>query len=158
MIEKTKTKYPDEILRLKIDFDDEMKMSVNKIWSWWNWTQWIRKKVASLWHDDLFYFLDEHRIPKIDRKVDMYFTFHFSTWDSWGKRQLDSSNCTMMTKIIEDSLKYDKTKNPKWILADDTNVQCWWHCVHSKQMTLAERKELETSYVDVSIRLHKDNL
>lgn len=157
-IEKQKNKKTDELLRLRIDFDDEMKMSVNKIWSGGNGTQWIRKKVAGLWHEDLFYFLDEHRIKPIKEKIDMFFEFYFSTGDSGGKRQLDSSNCTMMTKIIEDSLKYDKEKNPKGILVDDTNAQCGWHSAHSIQMTLAERKLLETSYVEVSIRRHNPNL
>lgn len=83
-------------------------------------------------------------------------TFYFSTWDTWGKRQLDSSNCAAMGKMIEDALKYDKKKNPKGILVDDTNDCVWWFCLKSAEMGIAERRELETSYVDVSIRIHND--
>ena len=156
--EKDKNKIEWEIFRFKIEFDDDMKLSLNKVWSGWPWTQWVRKAAADLWHEDIWQYLEERRIPKINEKVDFFFTFHFSTWDSGGKRQLDSSNCAAMGKMIEDALKYDSKKNKKGIIVDDTNDKVWWFCLRSAQMTLAERKELETSYVDVSIRLHKDNL
>ena len=143
-----------EILNFTLEFDDEMKLSLNKVWSWGPWTQWVRKKAADLWHEDLFYFLEENKIKPIKEKVDIYFKYYFSTWDSWGKRQLDSSNCGAMSKMIEDWLRYHKTKNPKWILVDDTNAQVWWFCQHSIELWLTERKALESSYVEVSIRSH----
>jgi hypothetical protein len=131
-----------------------MKLSLNKVWSWGPGTQWIRKKAADLWHEDLFYFLDENKIKPIKEKVDIYFKYYFSTWDSWGKRQLDSSNCGAMSKMVEDWLRYHKTKNPKWILVDYTNAQVGWFCQHSIELGLAERKSLDSSYVEVSIRSH----
>lgn len=158
MITKLKKLYPDEILRLRIEFDNDMKLSVNKIWSWWAGTQWIRKKAADLWHSDIFYFLEEEKIQKIHEKVNVFFEFSFSTWDNWGSRQLDSSNTAMMAKMVEDALKYDKKKNPKWIIADDTNSQVGWVALHSIELPLKARKELETSYVDVSIRKFKPEL
>ena len=147
-----------EICNFTIEFDDAMKLSLNKVWSWWAGTQWIRKASADLWHDDLWQFLEAHKIPKINEKVDFFFTFYFSTWDSGWKRQLDSSNCSAMGKMIEDALKYDKKKNTKWIIVDDTNDMVGWFSLRSAQMTLAERKLLETSYVEVSIRRHNPNL
>lgn len=146
--------HDSEILRFRLEFDDDMKLSLNKVWSWWPWTQWVRKKSSDLWHDEIFYFLEQNRIKPIKEKVDLYFEFYFSTWDSWWKRQLDSSNCSAIAKMIEDGLKYDKNKNEKWILLDDTNDKVWWFCLKSVQMTLSERRELETSYVNVSIRTH----
>jgi len=153
-----KTKIDWEIFAFKLDFDDDMKLSLNKVWSWWPWTQWVRKAAADLWHDDVWNFLEDRKIPKIKEKVDFYFTFYFSTWDSGWKRQLDSSNCSAMGKMIEDALKYDAKKNPKWIIVDDTNDKVGWFCLRSAQMTLADRKELEISYVEVSIRQHKEDL
>lgn len=158
MNEIEKNKIPWEIVRFKLDFDDDMKLSLNKVWSWWPWTQWVRKAAADLWHEDIWYFLEENKIKKITEKVDIFLTFYFSTWDSWGKRQLDSSNCAAMGKMIEDALKYDKKKNNKWILADDTNDKVGWFCVSSAELTLWERKLLETSYVDVSIRHHNKEI
>lgn len=146
------------ILKFRLEFDDDMKLSMNKVWSWWPWTQWVRKKSADIWHEDVWQFLEWKRIPKIKEKVDIFLTFYFSTWDSGGKRQLDSSNCSAMGKMIEDSLKYDKKKNPKWILVDDTNDCVGWFALKSAEMTIAERRELETSFVDVEIRSHIHNL
>lgn len=145
---------PWEILNLTIEFDDEMKLSLNKVWSGGPGTQWVRKKACDLWHEDIFYFLDDNKIRPIKEKVDIYVKFYFSTWDSGWKRQLDSSNCSAMSKIIEDWLRFHKTKNPKWILIDDTNEQVGWFSQHSVQMTLAERKALDISRAEVSIRSH----
>jgi len=148
----------DEILRFRIIFDDDkMKLSLNKVWSGWPWTQWIRKAAADLWHEDIWNFLEENTIPKIKEKVNIFFEFYFSTW-WWGARQLDSSNCWAMAKMVEDALKYDKKKNAKWVLVDDTNVQVGWVALHSIELPLKERKELESSFVDVSIRKFKHQL
>lgn len=143
-----------EILNFTIEFDDDMKLSLNKVWSGGPGTQWVRKAAADLWHDDLFYFLEENKIKPIKEKVDIYFKYYFSTWDSWGKRQLDSSNCVAMSKMMEDALRFHKAKNPKWILIDDTNIQVGWVNNLSVEMTLAERKALDISRVEVSIRSH----
>ena len=149
---------PWEILNFTVEFDDDMKLSLNKVWSWWPWTQWVRKASADLWHEDIFYFLEENKIKPIKEKVDIYMKFYFSTWDSGGKRQLDSSNCWAMAKMIEDSIRFHKTKNPKGILIDDTNEQVGWFCLHSVEMSLAERKALDISRVEVSIRSHNHNI
>lgn len=155
LLKKTST---DEILRFRLIFDDDkMKLSLNKVWSGWPWTQWVRKAAADLWHEDIWYFLEENSIPKIKEKVNIFFEFYFSTW-GWGARQLDSSNCWAMAKMVEDALKYDKKKNPKWVLVDDTNVQVGWVSLHSIELPLKERKELESSFVDVSIRKFIPNL
>jgi hypothetical protein len=63
-----------------------------------------------------------------------------------------------MAKMVEDALKYDKKKNAKWVLVDDTNVQVGWVALHSIELPLKERKELESSFVDVSIRKFKHQL
>lgn len=156
-ISKMKHNREDEILKLSLEFDDDMKMSLNKVWSGGNGTQWVRKACATLWHDYLWEYLEEHKLKPIKEKVDIYLEFYFSTWDSWWKRQLDSSNCSALWKIIEDSLRFHKTKNPKWILIDDTNEQVGWFCLHSVQMSLSERKALDISRVEVSIRSHNPN-
>lgn len=148
----------EEIVSIKLNFDDDMKLSLNKVWSGWPWTQWVRKKASDLWHEDIWYYLEDNKIKPIKEKVDIYFKFYFSTWDSWWKRQLDSSNCSAMAKMIEDWLRYHKDKNPKWILKDDTNDKVWWFCIHSVEMWLWERRSLDASYVEVSIRKHSINI
>ena len=153
--QKLKKVFDDEILRFRIIFDDDdMKLSLNKVWSGWPWTQWVRKKSADIWHEDLWQFFEDNKIPKIEEKINIFFEFYFSTW-SWMSRQLDSSNCSAMAKLIEDCLKYDKKKNPKWIIVDDTSKFVGWLCLHSIDLPLNERKEMESSYVDVSIRKFK---
>lgn len=152
-MEIIKNELPDEIIRFRLEFDDAMKLSLNKVWSWGPWTQWIRKAAADLWHQDIENLLDNSKkIPKITEKVDIFMEFYFSTWDSWGKRQLDSSNCSAIGKMVEDSFKLDKKKNPKGFIHDDTNDCVGWFCMRSAELTLVERKELESSYVIVSIR------
>jgi len=140
------------ILKFRLDFDEDMKLSMNKVWSGWPWTQWVRKKSADLWHEDITTYLESKRIKPINEKVDFFFEFAFCTWGTWGRqRQLDSSNCSAMGKMIEDSLKYDKKKNPKWIIQDDTAFYVWWFCLKTINLSLEERQNLESSYVDVYI-------
>jgi hypothetical protein len=60
--------------------------------------------------------------------------------------------------MVEDSFKYDGKKNKKGFIIDDTNDKVGWFCLRSAQMSLAERKLLETSYIEVSVRKHNPNL
>ena len=147
MIQKDKI-----ILKFRLNFDEDMKLSMNKVWSWWPGTQWVRKKAADLWHEDILCYLEENRIKPIREKVDFFFEFAFATWWVWWRnRQLDSSNCSAMGKMIEDALKYDRKKNPRWIITDDTSEYVWWFCLHSMNLPLEERKELDSNFVDIYI-------
>ena len=135
----------DAILKFTLEFDEHMKFSLNKVWAWWPGTQWVRKKAADLWHDEIWYYLEENKIKKIDEKVDFYFEFFFKT------RALDSSNCSAMGKMIEDGLKYDKNKNKKWILVDDTNSQVGKFLLESVKLDKKQKEKIEEDYVDIYI-------
>lgn len=140
------------IVKFRLNFDEDMKLSMNKVWSWGPWTQWVRKKAADLWHEDITTYLESKRIKPIKEKVNFFFEFAFSTWGTWWRaRQLDSSNCSAMGKMVEDALKYDKKKNPKWIIQDDTSEFVGWFNLHSINLSLQERQDLDSSYVDVTI-------
>ena len=135
----------DAILKFTIIIEEKMKFSLNKVWAGWASTPWIRKKAADLWHDEIWYYLEENKIKKIDEKVDFYFEFFFKT------RALDSSNCSAMGKMIEDGLKYDKNKNKKWILVDDTNSQVGKFLLESVKLDKKQKEKIEEDYVDIYI-------
>jgi hypothetical protein len=56
-----------------------------------------------------------------------------------------------MGKMIEDGLKYDKNKNKKWILVDDTNSQVGKFLLESVKLDKKQKEKIEEDYVDIYI-------
>jgi len=112
-----------------------IKVSTNKIYAWIHWT--IRNEIANRYHkltkEDCVEF------ETITEKVDLKMDFYFRT------RYLDSSNCSFMWKMIEDSL----VKN--WLLTDDTNKYVGKFQCESIVIDKKERSKIEKDYVRVYI-------
>lgn len=140
-----------EILRLRYDIPDKttakiwknikdipIKVSTNKIYSWMHWT--IRNAIAERYHN--LTTEDCNHFVTIDKKVDLKMRFYFRT------HALDSSNCSFMAKMLEDSL----VKN--WLLQDDTNKFVWEFNIESVELSEKKRKEIKWHYVRIYIYEH----
>ena len=92
---------------MEIVFDNIIKISTNKIYSGLHWKKRhdLKNSYKTLTNVIL------NKIEPIEGKVDLHFNFYFK-----GK-PLDSSNCSLMAKILEDCLV------EKGILKDD-KVEC----------------------------------
>lgn len=137
-----------EILILKYDIPDkikvnirwklksvDIKISTNKIYSWIHWT--IRNKIAEWYHN--LTKQDCMNLKSIEKKINLKMDFYFKSY------ALDSSNCSFMWKMIEDSL----VKN--WLIKDDTNKFVWEFNIESVELSEKERKKLESHYVRIYI-------
>lgn len=142
----------EEILRLKYDIPDETtvlynykqtkvnpKISTNKIYSWLHWRK--RWPIAERFHN--LTKQDCKEFETIKEKVDLRMRFYFK------KHSFDSSNCSFMAKMIEDSL----VKN--WLLTDDTNKFVWEFRVESVELTTKQKKEMTGHYVRIYIYKNK---
>ena len=119
-------------IRLKYDIPE--KVSTNKIYSWMHWTK--RKRIADIYHRLT---TEVKTLDQINEKVNIEIQFYFRT------RYLDSSNCSFMWKMIEDSL----VKN--WLLKDDTNEFVWKFTVESIRIDKKERKLIKNDYLKIII-------
>ncbi len=121
-------------------YDIPKKVSTNAIYSWVHWKK--RKDLADIYHK-----LTEKvkTLDKINEKVNIEIQFYFRT------RYLDSSNCSYMWKMIEDSL----VKN--WLLKDDTNEYVWKFTVESMRIDKKERKLIKNDYLRIIITNNKWN-
>lgn len=126
-------------IKLRIDIDDDMKFSLNRIWAGWPWTQWIRKAKRDLWHEIISEKVDDDGIKKIPYKIMVDYIFYFKT------RSLDCSNCSLMVKMVEDWLV------ESWILEDDTNKYIGKFSVEVPEIDTNVKKGMETDYVDIII-------
>ena len=127
---------PNIIVRInRKDTKVPIKVSTNAIYSWIHWT--IRKEIANWYHRLTKEDCSEY-LP-LEDKVDLKMDFYFRT------RYLDSSNCSFMWKMIEDSL----VKN--WLLTDDTNKYVWNFSCESIEIDKKERSKIEKDYVRVYI-------
>ena len=125
--------------KLRIEFEDSLKFSLNKLWQWGRAMTWIRKNMADDWHYYAEKAVDEFKTKLVKWKCFLFFYFSFR------KNMLDSSNCAPMAKMVEDTLtRY-------WVLQGDTNdtvVGVYYESVHKE---LKERKTMELNTVDVVI-------
>jgi len=119
---------------LILKYDIPIKVSTNKIYSWMHWKQ--RNTIANMYHD----LTNEVQIYEtFKEKVDIEILFYFRS------KYLDSSNCSFMWKMIEDSLVKNK------LLTDDTNTYVWKFTVESVLLDKKERKKIEKDYLRILI-------
>jgi hypothetical protein len=124
-----------EFVKLKYDIPLPFKLSTNKIYSWMDWRK--RSNIADRYHrltkDDC------NKLTKFDNKVSIDFQFYFKT------RCFDSSNCSFIWKMIEDSLVKNK------LITDDSNRYIWKVSYESIRLEWKERKEVQCDYVKIHI-------
>lgn len=124
---------------LKIGFENDDKFSLNKVWAWWRGAQWIRKKYADDWHYATEVALEEQKLTKVKGKCILAFYFSFM------KNMLDSSNCSPMAKMVEDSLSRNG------ILEDDTNTYVEGVYYQSINKPIEQRRKMEENTLTVVI-------
>ena len=120
---------------LKYNLPKQYKVSTNAIYSGIHWRK--RKQIADYFHN--LTRTDCKQLKQITKKVNIDFEFYFKS------RYLDSSNCSFMWKMIEDSL----VKN--WLLKDDTNKYVWKISFNSMLIEKKLRKELESDFIRIII-------
>lgn len=131
---------------LNIEFEDDSKFSLNKVWAGWRGSQWIRKNLADDWHYWTEKALEEQKIKPIKGRCILFFYFSFR------KNMLDSSNCAPMAKAIEDAMdRYG-------IMPSDTNADVVGVYYQSVNKPISERKKMELNVVDVVIYEEKDEM
>lgn len=122
-----------------IEFETDDKFSLNKVWSWWRWMQWVRKKMADNWHYSTEVEIEKQKIKKVKNPCILVFSYIFL------KNMLDSSNCVAMSKMVEDALARN------WILDWDTNDSVIATINASILLPLNERKNLPYNILEVKI-------
>jgi hypothetical protein len=122
----------DNILTLR--YDIPIKVSTNQIYSWMHRTQ--RKRIADMYHKLT---KEVQQFETLTEKVDIEILFYFRS------RYLDSSNCSFMWKMIEDSLVKNK------LLSDDSNTYVWKFITESILLDKKERKKIEKDYLRILI-------
>lgn len=120
-------------MKLIYEIPKEYKKSLNSIYAWIHWTK--RKKIADYWH--FITLADIKQLEKIDYRIDIEFNFYFKS------RMLDSSNCSFMAKMIEDSF----VKN--WLLEDDNPNYVRKVTYHTNLIEPKERKAMEWDRVEI---------
>lgn len=127
------------ILILKYEIPLPFKVSTNKIYSWMHWRK--RKSIADWYHR--LTKEDCEQFDTITEKMDLEFKFYFHT------RYLDSSNCSFMWKMIEDSLVKNK------LVTDDSNRYIWNVTYESVEIEKKERRKMKGDYVRIIINQNK---
>lgn len=96
----------DIILQFSVDLDEDLKMSLNKIW--WGVHWWVRSTFRNVWHEEIYDIAKRNNFHPISDLIHIEYVYRFKT------RYLDTSNCAVMNKAIEDWLV------EAWVLKDDT--------------------------------------
>lgn len=125
--------------KFRIEFETDLKFSLNKVWGGGNGMQWIRKAMATNWHYWTEVAIEAAWIKRVTNDVVLLFFYSFQ------KNMLDASNCVTMSKMIEDTLVKSK------ILAWDTNATVRGVYNVSIPKPLSERKLMTINTVDVVI-------
>lgn len=94
------------LLQFSIDLDEDLKMSLNKIWWGVHWG--VRSTFRNIWHEEIYDIIKRNEIELIKSHIHIEYEYRFKT------RYLDTSNCAVMNKAIEDWLV------ESWALTDDT--------------------------------------
>lgn len=135
-----KSKWDEVVFR--IDIDEDLKFSLNKVWGWCHFS--VRSRFRNNWHDVINELVDDKKIKPIKDYVVIGYKFFFKT------RYLDSSNCSAMAKMIEDWLV------EAWIFGWDTNDYVKGIYLESVKIDDKERKKMKNDYVIITIKLLKD--
>jgi hypothetical protein len=120
---------------LKYEIPRQYKVSTNQIYSWIHWRK--RKQIADWYHQ--LTKKDCKEFSTLLDKVDISFKFYFRS------RYLDSSNCSFMWKMIEDSLVKNK------LIKDDSNMYIWCISYESMIISQKDRKKLNNDFVRIII-------
>jgi len=96
----------DILLSFEVELDADSKMSLNKIW--WGVHWWVRSTFRNIWHEEIYSIVKNNNIQPINEMIHIQYEYKFKT------RYLDTSNCAVMNKAIEDWLV------EAWVLKDDT--------------------------------------
>lgn len=96
----------DILLQFTVTLDEDLKMSLNKIW--WGVHWWVRSTFRNIWHEEIYAIAKQNDIKPITDMIHIEYVYRFKT------RYLDTSNCAVMNKAIEDWLV------EAWVLKDDT--------------------------------------
>lgn len=94
------------LLKFQVTLDEDLKMSLNKIW--WGVHWWVRSTFRNIWHEEIYAIVQQNWIKPINEMIHIEYEYKFKT------RYLDTSNCSVMNKAIEDWLV------EAWVLKDDT--------------------------------------
>ena len=86
----------DIILSFTVDVDSDLKMSLNKIWWWVHWG--VRSTFRNIWHEEIYAIAKKEWFKMINDLIHIEYRYEFKT------RYLDTSNCSVMNKAIEDWL------------------------------------------------------
>ena len=132
-----KSKQDSWVQIARIYFDDDMKLSLNKVYGWCHW--WIRSKWKCLWHEAIEELTEDWKLKKVKWRVKLEFYFYFK----W--RYLDSSNCAVIAKFCEDWMVENK------IFAKDTNEIVDSILLKSCRIEPKERKLMEENFVDILV-------
>lgn len=124
-------------IHIKMDIDEDMKFSLNRIWAWWAGTQWIRKAKRDLWHDVVS---ENIKLKKIDYPIEIDYKFFFKS------RYLDCSNNALHVKLFEDAIVAE------WIIDDDTNQYIRKFSVEVPIIEPKERKAMSWDYMLITIK------
>lgn len=131
-LEKLIKRNIEAVTSFKIE-TDIIKISSNKIYAGEHWRK--RKKLK----DNYLFLTNSFKtLPKLDFKVNLYFSFYFK------KNALDSSNCFYMAKILEDCLVHHQ------VLQDDT--------VKYVGQVSCESKKGNKDYCVITIDRYKQNI
>lgn len=107
----------DILLQFSIDLDEDLKMSLNKIW--WGVHWWVRSTFRNIWHEEIYALVKKEEIQPINQMIHIEYVYKFKT------RYLDTSNCSVMNKAIEDWLveaEVLKDDTPQYITSATTCV------------------------------------
>ena len=128
--------------KLIIEVEDSMKFSTNELWGSW--------RKAKGYKDDWHYWtekaIENSSLKKFKGKVILVFSYQ------WRKNMVDSSNCSVMSKWIEDQMVRCG------LFEDDRNGFVVAVINRSENLTLKQRKALPTSWVEITILEEKDKL
>lgn len=123
----------------RIEFDNDMKLSMNKLWSGGRSMQWVRKALANDWHYWSEKAIEDYKLRPVKGSSIILFYFKFK------KNMLDSSNVGPMAKCIEDTL------TESGILLSDTNADVKGVYYSSVEQDKKTRDLMSSHIVDIVI-------
>lgn len=125
------------LLQFSIDLDEDLKMSLNKIW--WGVHWWVRSTFRNIWHEEIYDIIKRNWIELIKSQIHIEYEYRFKT------RYLDTSNCAVMNKAIEDWLVESGA------LTDDTPQYIVSACTYVPIIEQSERRKMDYDKLIITI-------